>query len=96
MKSIRTIALIVASTVVLHASGESFDSLVDRMIALNPGLRSEAYAYAAQRESLRSAAMLPDPEIEGGYMWVAGAWKQDRYYSKPIDGMAGSIQRDAT
>lgn len=72
MKSIRTIALIVASTVVLHASGESFDSLVDRMIALNPGLRSEAYAYAAQRESLRSAAMLPDPEIEGGYMWSSG------------------------
>ena len=73
MKSIRTIALIVASTVVLHAKRREFWLLVDRMIALNPGLRSEAYAYAVQRESLRSAAMLPDPEIEGGYMWVAGS-----------------------
>lgn len=73
MKSIRTIALIVASTVVLHASGESFDSLVDRMIALNPGLRSEAYAYAAQRESLRSAAMLRIRKSKEDICGVAGS-----------------------
>ncbi len=99
MKSIRTIALIVASTVVLHASGESFDSLVDRMIALNPGLRSEAYAYAAQRESLRSAAMLPDPEIEGGYMWSSGepGNKTDITVSQSMEwpGVYSAMRREA-
>ncbi len=89
----------VAASTMLHMSAESFDSLVDRMIALNPGLRSEAYSYASQRESLRSAAVLPDPEIEGGYMWSTGepGNKTDITVSQSMEwpGVYSAMRREA-
>ena len=48
---------------------DSLDALIDRMMLLNPSIKSEAYSADAARQNLRSAAVLPDPEIEGGYQW---------------------------
>nr|WP_300935719.1 TolC family protein [uncultured Muribaculum sp.] len=83
----------------MHAHADNFNSLVDRMITMNPGLKSDYYAREAERESLRSAATLPDPEIEGGYMWSAGEAgnKTDITISQSMEwpGVYGALRREA-
>lgn len=98
-KYIRVVIATVATLAGFHAYAENFNSLVDRMVTMNPGLRSNYYTSAAERESLRSAATLPDPEIEGGYMWSGGESgnKTDITISQSMEwpGVYGALRREA-
>ena len=99
MRYLKLLATIAATAGALHMSAENFDTLVDRMVALNPGLRSEGYAAAAQKEGLRSATVLPDPEIEGGYLWSTGepGNKTDITVTQSMEwpGVYGAMRREA-
>lgn len=64
-----TIAVAMAAGINFMSAGENFDSLVDKMMTLNPSLRSDYYATDAEKAALRGAALLPDPQIEGGHQW---------------------------
>lgn len=69
--SIRFISILCAVSAVtaVHASGPSFDDIVERMVASDPSLKAAAMQRSADLQLSASENSLPGPELEFDHKW---------------------------
>lgn len=69
----RILAAIVAAAVTTGVMAQTqFDAVVDRILQQNPELLAASAEMRAAMQQRRGDAVLPDPEVDGGYEWGAG------------------------
>lgn len=69
MKSLITIILIGLSAITSAAQEDSFDRLVEKIVATNPELAKLKASNAVESEAIKSENNLSDPEIEFTHQW---------------------------